>query len=63
MVIHGSKEHRLDIVKEITKFFRRAKKRAVKTALFEFCFWLEQYYIRTTFSFLVRQYSLIEELH
>ena len=27
-------------------FYYKQKKRAVKTALFEFCFWLEPYYIR-----------------
>ena len=34
MGIHGSKEHCLDIA----KLLRQAKKRAVKTALFEFLF-------------------------
>jgi len=43
MKIHGSKEHCLDIA----KFLRRAKKRAVKTALFEFLFEINGDYIHT----------------
>ena len=36
MGIHGSKEHCLDIAKTLQNFYDRQKKRAVKTALFEY---------------------------